>query len=411
MTHSFGAMARSLVVPLAILLAAYFAVPPLQQTPEKLHFLVQYLPHATAALVLLLALLFNQARIFCIALLLVIGHWLLMQLQAAGAGGGGLDSRGLVSAYSVVLPLNLVFFSLLRERGLFNSHGAGLIGLVLVQAVLVAWIIRDQPLELLAVITHAWLPLEVSLPVPQAGMLVFFFAVLVLGWRLWRQPHFLNACLLLLVPALAGGVYWIEVAVAPQAILSAAALMLSLGVILDMQRIAYRDDLTGLPARRALNFRLAAPGRRYTIAMLDVDHFKKFNDTHGHDVGDDVLRMVASQLQRVGGGGRVFRYGGEEFTIVFPRRDIEHARPYLEAIRQSIADYPLVVRGKQRPSDGKAGRKQRGGQKKRHKSTRVTISIGVAERNGELRHPEAVLKAADKALYRAKRGGRNRVSD
>ena len=62
-------------------------------------------------------------------------------------------------------------------------------------------------------------------------------------------------------------------------------------------------------------------GRHYTLAMIDVDHFKKFNDTYGHDVGDLVLKMVAHQISQVNGGGKAYRYGGEEFTTVLYRRD------------------------------------------------------------------------------------------
>ena len=142
--------------------------------------------------------------------------------------------------------------------------------------------------------------------------------------------------------------------------------------------------------------------------MLDVDHFKQFNDTYGHDVGDQVLRMVASQIRRIGGGGRAYRYGGEEFTVVFSGKDKEQARPHLEAVREAIADYPLVLRGKDRPDSAKTGRNRRG-QGRRQQTVNITISIGMAERTRDLRDPELVIKAADEALYRAKNAGRNRL--
>ena len=94
--------------------------------------------------------------------------------------------------------------------------------------------------------------------------------------------------------------------------------MVAIAVLQDTFRMAFRDELTGIPSRRALNERLAALGNRYTIAMLDVDHFKNFNDTYGHDLGDQVLKMVAAHIAGVGGGGKAFRYGGEEFTVLFP---------------------------------------------------------------------------------------------
>lgn len=78
--------------------------------------------------------------------------------------------------------------------------------------------------------------------------------------------------------------------------------------------------------------------------MADVDHFKAFNDTHGHDVGDQVLRMVAAQLRRVSGGGYAYRYGGEEFTLVFPGKTAVEAMPYLETVRQAIEAYQMRLR-------------------------------------------------------------------
>lgn len=408
MTLSFTAMARSLIIPLIALAAAYFVIPSLQQAPGRLQFLVQYLPFGTVAVALVIAILLNQARAICMALLMIGAYGLLM-LANPTAGQGEWVVTAAFCAYGVLLPLNLVFFSTLRERGLFNGFGALMLGLVVVQGIGVAWLIREQPMDVVTPVAQPLLPMEIAGPIPHAGILAMVVSVAVLGWQFQRQPSTLNASVLLLPPILMAAAWWHTVAAVPEVLISAAALAFSLGLVLDMQRIAYRDDLTGLPGRRALNLYLAAPGRRYTIAMLDVDHFKKFNDTYGHDVGDEVLRMVASQLQRVGGGGRAFRYGGEEFTIVFRGQDPAQARSHLDAVRQRIADYPLVVRSKSRPKDAKAGQKKRGA-KQNNTTTSVTISIGVACRDAEHRNPEAVLKAADSALYRAKKAGRNRIA-
>jgi diguanylate cyclase (GGDEF)-like protein len=142
--------------------------------------------------------------------------------------------------------------------------------------------------------------------------------------------------------------------------------------------------------------------------MVDVDHFKRFNDTYGHDVGDQVLKMVAGKLQGVGGGGRAFRFGGEEFTIVFPRRKIVDAVPHLEELRKAIASYQLRLRGADRPKKNQEGKRQRGSRGE-GETVSVTVSIGVAP-SAEGRKPAEVLKDADQALYRAKRGGRNQLS-
>jgi diguanylate cyclase (GGDEF)-like protein len=192
------------------------------------------------------------------------------------------------------------------------------------------------------------------------------------------------------------------------AFMSAGALILTLSVLRDSYIMAFRDEMTSLPSRRSLNESLSGLGRTYALAMLDVDHFKKFNDTYGHDVGDQVLKMVAQQMSAVGGGGKAFRYGGEEFTILFSGRSAKDAIPELEKVRIAIADYKLALRSAKRPKNGTDGKTQRSG-KGTANNVSVTISIGVAERKEGLATPEEVLKAADKALYKAKNKGRNQV--
>lgn len=189
---------------------------------------------------------------------------------------------------------------------------------------------------------------------------------------------------------------------------SQVMLMIAAAVSHEAYQMAFRDELTGLPGRRALNERLQRLGRNYVIAMTDVDHFKKFNDTHGHDVGDQVLRLVASRLGRVTGGGRAYRYGGEEFALVFAGKTAEECTPHLEAVREMIASYAIQLRDRNnRPQDDSAGRQRRAGSP--GNAVSVTISIGVAERQAAHRTPDDVLKSADQALYSAKGAGRNCV--
>jgi diguanylate cyclase (GGDEF)-like protein len=150
-------------------------------------------------------------------------------------------------------------------------------------------------------------------------------------------------------------------------------------------------------------------GPHYVIAMADVDHFKGFNDTHGHDIGDQVLKLVAARLAEVGGGGAAFRYGGEEFSVLFHDKSLKEALTYLERTRGSIERYKMAVRSDERPRQQEAGIRRRGDSVP-VKMLSVTISIGAAEPQVERQPPAQVLKAADEALYRAKKGGRNRVS-
>ncbi len=184
-------------------------------------------------------------------------------------------------------------------------------------------------------------------------------------------------------------------------------LLATTGILIEAYSHAYVDTLTRLPGRRSMESYGKQLGKRYAVAMIDIDHFKQFNDTHGHHVGDQVLRMVAGRLRGVGAGGRVFRYGGEEFTILFRHDDRDAVTAELERLRSVVGDKPFVLRGSSRPPDRK-GKRQRGWGSNRQKAT-VTISLGVAFSSGHGRKIDDVRKKADEALYKAKKKGRNRV--
>ena len=128
----------------------------------------------------------------------------------------------------------------------------------------------------------------------------------------------------------------------------------------------------------------------FAVLMIDVDHFKRINDEHGHEVGDHVLQQIATQLiNRARAGDFVFRYGGEEFLVVLAEVDHTLATRAAEKLRSSIEAAELLIANERR--------------------LRVTVSIGVAASDG---HPdyERLVERADAALYEAKRGGRNRVA-
>lgn len=152
---------------------------------------------------------------------------------------------------------------------------------------------------------------------------------------------------------------------------------------------AQSDALTGLANRRALQAALdtlMASGRDFAVLALDIDHFKRVNDTHGHDAGDEVLKHLANLLRH---GSRshdlACRVGGEEFTMLLPDTGPADARQIAERIRQAVeqAETPYVGR--------------------------LTLSIGVACRQPDTLLAETVLKQADEQLYKAKQNGRNRV--
>lgn len=187
--------------------------------------------------------------------------------------------------------------------------------------------------------------------------------------------------------------------------LLAASIVLLISLSQTTAALAFRDELTGLPARRALDEALRDLSGGYSLAMVDIDHFKKLNDRFGHQVGDEALRMVAAKVAGVT-GGQAYRYGGEEFAVIFPRADLRQAKKHLEALRETIAKNRFVLRSRSRPRKKPA---TKGRPKKPSTSVKVTVSIGVAGTGAKRRLPNEVLKVADQQLYRAKRAGRNQV--
>lgn len=176
----------------------------------------------------------------------------------------------------------------------------------------------------------------------------------------------------------------------------------------DAYSVAYRDALTGIPNRRALTQMQRTLGRHYAIAMGDVDHFKSFNDTWGHETGDQVLKLVARVLSQHRLPVKVFRYGGEEFTLVFRGMTADQATPILDTLRERVAAYPLTVRKPGRPASVRKGKRQRG-QSNPAKQVSITLSFGVTDATKADASPDAALQRADKALYKAKQAGRNCV--
>jgi diguanylate cyclase (GGDEF)-like protein len=170
---------------------------------------------------------------------------------------------------------------------------------------------------------------------------------------------------------------------------------------------AYWDPLTSVYNRQALDERLPTLTKDYALAMVDIDHFKGFNDTYGHAEGDNVLRMVAQHLQDIL-GDRIYRYGGEEFCAVFESGGLEAAATHMEKARASLAAHKFTLRGKRTGAHSRIKNPFKKNES-RGKRVGITISVGVATSGEKEKTHEQVIKKADQALYKAKESGRNRV--
>ncbi|MBU2880739.1 GGDEF domain-containing protein [Psychrosphaera sp. B3R10] len=355
---------------------------------------------------IILALRFNQTRIIYIVLFLMIGWATIAKID-------DFQNLRLHSSLFFISQLAVIcLFSFDQNKAVWGRHGLG--RLLLLFIVFLINYRFNQSITLNQILEFKFVTLSSTANLSetfQVDMLVVTIGLIVLFARQLVKPNQMNANLW----AIAFGLTIMHFGKFDSQIQMICYILFGVllihAVLSDSYQMAFSDELTGLAARRALLQSSISLGKKYTLAMLDVDHFKKFNDTYGHDVGDQVLRLVASKLDEVKGGGKAYRYGGEEFTIVFPNKSVNYAIPFLEQVRENIANYQMAIRNDDRPEepqDGKSKRKKNAGGTK---FVNVTISIGVAEREGELKDFDQVLKQSDEALYRAKQAGRNCLAE
>ncbi len=370
--------------------------------------IVDMLPYILFGVSLALCQGFNQGRIGMIALAMGIAYYVIQERLQTPLSAGTTKLEFSILAF--ILPVACIIVYAFPEKRFFSLTGfiyTCLLGCMCGWSIFTVNYYQEAGADSL---WNGWL---FSVPeiskLPLLVVLYNFVIVCATGIAVLKLNRTLDvavySCLLLsgLTFAMFQQPYISSV------LFSLAGILLISGIITTSHELAYVDQLTGIPGRRALETELTHLGKKYSIAMLDVDHFKKFNDTHGHDTGDDVLKLVASKMTQVGGRAKVFRYGGEEFTVLFKGKYADDAIDYLEELRESIADYQMILRNQaERPKNHTDGTKQRGNSTK-NKSVNVTISIGLAD-SSEIKKPQKVIKAADEALYRAKKGGRNQVS-
>jgi diguanylate cyclase (GGDEF)-like protein len=410
---------KSLLLPGGLLLAvaAILHTGLLTLTAPGLLFLF----YAAVTAGLLLAWRFHSSRVFFALLILLLAQEAIAFFSAGHTPLAG-PGRTALEAVAVLVPLNFVLLSLLRERGFGLPNTGPLFLFLFVQATAVSAICRAQPVPPPA--THGLHHASSSFALPSYVLWVFAAAgiTLLVRFVLLRKP--VESALLWSLFAVFFFLHFGAQGRIALVYSSTAALILAVSIVETSYLLAYHDELTTLPSRRVLNDALLRLHVPYAIAMVDIDHFKQFNDQHGHDTGDQVLRLVASKLARVTGGGQAYRCGGEEFTVLFPGKNTGEVVEHLEQLRLTLeaarfsprgADRRQMARGPDRRTVRQQGRQQAGKALRRlvqvnnKEALSVTVSIGVAAATREKSDPNQVMDAADKALYRAKANGRNRV--
>ncbi len=404
-------MARGvkLLLPGGLVLAACAVAMALPAAREALMPVAGTAATIVAAAGIPLAMAFRRDRVVLALVALWAAAW---GIRLAALSGDEMLLRYVFGAAAALVPANLAVIALLGERSVASVAAVRRLALLGLEIGAVAFVWASYQTRLIALPAATFLKpaLAAWTPLPHAAIVAFAAAAVVVIVRLAMRGGPVEAglawALVAAFTAFAGGT-------SPVALLGlpAAELVLVAATVQAASSLAFADSLTGLASRRTLDEDLARVPERFAVAMVDLDHFKAINDRHGHDVGDQVLRMVAGRLALVGGGGRAYRYGGEEFAILFPGRSAREVAPFVEAVRAAVADAPFVLRSPERPAKRPAKPAARpGGKPSPQPTVTVTVSAGIADREERAVSPRAVLEAADRALYRAKSTGRNRVA-
>ena len=365
-----------------MLVYAYFS-----KLPIPIQQALPLLPYIMFAAVLLMAFYFNLSGLFYFSLACFLSWFLLDQ---------SLNLNEFALNLLFISTLLAVFcIGILPEKGLMTFAAWLSHSLVLIIVAVSYGLWTRQPAGLIAGFQPQILPpswLQWTLLGPTAwGLLLAACIILGLIFTLYNKRQAFNALITLSVVTLL--FIWHQNTLALSLTCGAGCLALLFSALQKSWHLAYVDELTALPGRRALEERLQRSLGIYALAMVDIDHFKKFNDNYGHDVGDDVLCMIAAKIGQVGGGGKAYRYGGEEFTVVFSNHSADEIKTHLQALIDAIAETPFVVnrRKNQKP-----------------KTVQVTISIGLTDSIHKA-NANQTIKVADDALYQAKKKGRNRL--
>ncbi len=385
----------------------YFAMPLLAEAPTSLLEKLPYVPYLIILGVMIMGGFFSRHRVTFISALLGISYLIIHGISNASEPVA--HANIILGLVTILLPINIAFVTSLKEQPLFSLQSFITVTVILTQLLGSYWLVQNYPQEISLLTSYA--PEFISRLLPEgfsfAAVISFLFSFIIILVNIAKKGSvfefsFAGALVALLFFFLSGMASPVD-----SVYVVTASLIMAWGLIHNSYLIAYIDELTELPGRRAMNEELGHLRGLYSIAMLDIDHFKKFNDTYGHDVGDQVLRMVASKIGKIGGGGKAFRYGGEEFAIIFPGKDSKASFPYLSNLRETVDHTSLILRNQDRPAKKPDKIPPR---KIPWQEVHVTISIGVADSGEELNTTDEIMKAADEALYRSKEKGRNRIS-
>lgn len=399
-----------LVVPALILIASAMLLPVAADLSSLPRLGLIQVPYYLLALVSLLGLFLNRSREAGAAMFLVVVYYCIQrELQLPLE----LERPGNVYfLLCLMVPIGIIALAAMPECRTLEFWG--LAALLLAPILFVIGIrVLEQVLGSGESLNALWLPRSDAPTILSTQAFYLFGAAILFCLIMFivRQNAAEAGILFSAIFAFAT-LNWLYIPMISTVMILAAGLALFVGVISSLLRMLYHDELTGLADRKALNKDMLRLNEGDILVMVDIDKFKNLNDSYGHDTGDEVLKLVSALIDETGERSHAYRYGGEEFTLLFRHRDPDKALAAMQSVREKIAAYPIVIRVRaQRPKKQKHGAAYRNNTEaalRNKKAIRTSVSMGAVILRAE-EHPMEALKRADEQLYKAKKTGRNRV--
>jgi diguanylate cyclase (GGDEF)-like protein len=356
---------------------------------------------------ILLALRFKRIWLLLAIFILALAN-LLLQLFATDTAVSTEAGRLVFNAISLLLPFNLYLFSFLKKRGAITRQSILFLGGIFLQGGGVAYIYRYQNLGASALLEYPyinWSLLE-HIPLSQPALFIYGIVFLYFLARYIRIREAIERAFFWALILTFSALIVNRIAPASSIYFATAGFILVISMIENIYLEGFRDELTDLPTSQVLMGNLSKIKTGYTVAMIEIDHFRKLKDNHGRKVSKQIIRMVSSKLASVT-GGMPFRYRDAVFLVVFPEMFVQETMSRLEKLRVTIKESAFIL-----PKQKHSHKKLKGlkGQKIQPDKTPLSVSIGVAERIDLDIRPQQIIKSAEEALYFARKEGRDRIS-
>ncbi len=376
------------------------------------YWLLTRLPLVLFPLIAYLGSKLNQSRSFFIAL----AYWVLYILLYSSYTRilDWLPLTGAISIASIALPTSIIFIFYIGEGKIVGPKGAQLAAASFLPTLVLFYMVYQHPTFTNTILFFHGPELERIWHIPIVVVPLFIWAVVgIVAEQDKSFFHFRFASLpsfLLSIITLHRMEQMIQKESDPLIYLTVNLTVISAMLLYALYQLywerAYIDELTGIPNRRTLNERLKKIDGAYSLVMIDIDHFKKLNDTYGHTEGDNVLKYLAAHMGRVF-GDIVFRYGGEEFCVILEGTPMHEAAELIDRFRSSVSSKNFILRRDEKIRQ-KSSKKNRG-----HEDDfpyiQVTFSAGLGCKDFPGEDARDIIDQADKALYKAKENGRNCV--